>query len=480
MHRAATVEAGREAAGRPALLRPLVVSSIVPLAIGLVLGGAVILIELQGTGAKPAPVGVALVAVGVAAGLAPLRTALPVVVVLAAYEGFFNNFVGGPSNLWEEAFTVTILARAVLRRSPSRVELGLGAGLALVFGLYVLTGTDLDAAGLGLKLLVMFVLVGWAVARLEAGWPEWWALYQGLAVVVASSVVVAAWQRHYGADGLMNLGLTDVAVPPGTGGELRPSGGLLYPGQLGYTLAVATLCWVALFLGRKRQHALATLWLPALALAGMTLSLTRTAFVAATCAVLIVTVRRGSGRKLLIAALAMAGAFALVAPATASFLGSGFTGNTASASGRLEIWSERASDLSVFGAGPGSAGAAVRKLHPELRANPENWRTETLVRRGVVDNQYLLWLYQYGYLGGIALCLVWFVGLGALLLSTRPAGPAGIAAQLLAGYALIAALSSNMWEEFPFNILLALIIGVALASGSVPMGRVRPRPAVQS
>src|SRR3954447_9495414 len=306
-------------------LRRLGVASLVPLLAGLAIGGLVVLVELQGAGDKPAPVGAAGLLVALVAALAPLRIALPIAVVLSAYEGFFTSFVGGHSTLWEECFTVVLVLRAALRRPPSRLELSAAALVVLAFALYFATGTDADEVGLGAKLLLFFVLVGWALARFGAGRREWWAVYRGLGVVVASSVVVAVWQRHYGVNGLEDLGLRYGASLREVGHQLRANAGFIYAAPFGYTLAVALLSWVALVMSGERAWALASIWVPALAVVGMTLSLSRTAFVAAAGAVVLVALGRSGGRRALVGVAVAAVAIVLVvAPSSASFIGSGF------------------------------------------------------------------------------------------------------------------------------------------------------------
>src|SRR4051795_952593 len=128
-------------------LRRLGVTSLVPLLAGLAIGGLVVLVELQGAGDKPAPVGAAVLLVALVAALAPLRIALPIAVVLSAYEGFFTYFVGGHATLWEECFTVVLVLRAALQRPPSRLGLAVAALVFLVFALYFATGTDADEVG---------------------------------------------------------------------------------------------------------------------------------------------------------------------------------------------------------------------------------------------------------------------------------------------------------------------------------------------
>src|SRR4051812_50223520 len=103
-------------------LRRLGVTSLVPLLAGLAIGGLVVLVELQGAGDKPAPVGAAVLLVAIVAGLAPLRIALPIAGVPSAYEGFFTSFVGGHSTLWEGGFTVVLVLSPPLPPPPPTLE----------------------------------------------------------------------------------------------------------------------------------------------------------------------------------------------------------------------------------------------------------------------------------------------------------------------------------------------------------------------
>src|SRR3954451_6272249 len=257
-------------------LRRLGVTSLVPLLAGLAIGGLVVLVELQGAGDKPAPVGAAVLLVAIVAALAPLRIALPIAVVLSAYEGFCTSFVGGHSTLWEECFTVVLVLRAALRRPPSRLELSAAALVLLALALYFATGTDADEVGLGVELLLFFVLVGWALARLGAARREWWAVYRGLGVVVASSVVVAVWQRNYGVNGLEDLGLRYGASIREAGGQLRANAGFVYAAPVRYTLAAALLCCVEFMLSGWTGIALAPLCTLSMVAVGMALTLNRT------------------------------------------------------------------------------------------------------------------------------------------------------------------------------------------------------------
>jgi hypothetical protein len=92
---------------------------------------------------------------------------------------------------------------------------------------------------------------------------------------------------------------------------------------------------------------------------------------------------------------------------------------------------------------------------------------------GVVDNLYLAWLYQYGFLLGVVLCVVW-----ALVL-LRPALERGrdddalvVTMRLWGLFVVVAALVVNIWEEFPVDFLVAL--GFAFLYGS-KRARAEPR-----
>ena len=90
------------------------------------------------------------------------------------------------------------------------------------------------------------------------------------------------------------------------------------------------------------------------------------------------------------------------------------------------------------------------------------------VRPGVVDNQYVAWIFDFG-LVGVGLCLVW---IGVLLspMFARARGPALVAARLTGVFLLVGAVAVDIWEEAPTDLVAAVFFALAVAS-------VRPRVA---
>src|SRR5207244_3015504 len=81
---------------------------------------------------------------------------------------------------------------------------------------------------------------------------------------------------------------------------------------------------------------------------------------------------------------------------------------------------------------------------------------------GLVDNQYVSWLFEYGVLG-VLICGLWV----AFLLGPmfRAVGPSSLvlAARLVGVFVLVAALAVNVWEESPTDLVAALVISQAVA-----------------
>ncbi len=75
---------------------------------------------------------------------------------------------------------------------------------------------------------------------------------------------------------------------------------------------------------------------------------------------------------------------------------------------------------------------------------------------GVVDNLYLSWLYQYGFVLGALLC---FAFIGVLLRPLRGAGessPLELAMRFWGVFLVVGALAVNIWEEFPTDLIAAI------------------------
>ena len=82
---------------------------------------------------------------------------------------------------------------------------------------------------------------------------------------------------------------------------------------------------------------------------------------------------------------------------------------------------------------------------------------------GVVDNQYLSWLFQYGIAGGSLLCVLWLAALSLPLVAAARSAPLTMAAGLVAVFLAVAGVAVNVWEEAPTDLLAGIIIGLFAA-----------------
>lgn len=440
--------------------------SLLTLLAGTTVGFVVVALERGGVGARPALAGIVL-ALAVAAGFAPLRYGLPIATVLASLQDVWLQFAGTPGKQWKEVFILILVGRAIWKRerAPSSLAVAgfaLGAAWLLI---YLLRGSTFLDFAWGMKLLLLFLIFGCALAALQPSEREWWATWNGIAVAVAANFVIALWQMRIGAEGLSALGFEYGRELRLAEGSFRAFGGFLYAAPLGHFMAIAALCWVGMLFSSAPSRALPWIWVPALAGMGLVLSLNRTAVMASVGAVVIVAIRR---RRVL--AVALVGAvvgitfFTFAGSESQRLLGEGASMNTPSVAARVDIWQRRLADLSLLGDGPGSAGAAVERTNPgaltgDIVTVPN---TADLIAQGVVDNQYVAWLYSYGIIGGGLLIGAWMWALIGRLTRQPYAEAAEAAGQLVAAFSIIAAIAANFWEEFPQGFMLALIFVVSI------------------
>jgi hypothetical protein len=424
---------------------------------GLALGELIVLIERAGVQKRPLFGAVVLLG-GLVAGMLPLRFGVFAVVVACAYQGFLINFVGSPGLYWKEAFVAVVVFRALRKRLPTAGEIAAVLLTAGVFIAYTLFNHALTEVAWGAKILLLFAAGGWALCILRIGPREWQAGYAGLMVVVSSSFIVAQWQRNMGVGGLLGLGFTYGDSVRQVGNTLRVFAGFIYGAPFAYTMALAALCWFALYLSKPASSALRTVWVPALAAVGIVWSLSRIALVGMVVACAVVTLMQKRLHAAFPVAVVLAGVVVFASGSAVGFLGQGFTFSSQSAKARTSLWKERWAEVNVFGGGPGSAGAAFARA-ADSSNSPQN------AGERVTDNLYVSWLLQYGILLGIPLCLAW------LALLSRPlflpgADPAIMTARLFGVFAIVAAFAVNVWEEFPVNLVLALFITQAFSSRS--------------
>jgi hypothetical protein len=347
----------------PSPRSPLQRTAILVPAVALALGGLAILVAQHGAHNRPA-LAVVVVLVGAVAAVLPFRYGLPLAIGLAGFEGFFHDFVGPRALYWNEAFTAGLVIRSCVVRRPSRREVAAAAALAAVYALYLATGTSLKADLWGGKVLLSSVVVGWALARLGIGRPEWRAIYLALATVAGAGLTLGIWQRAKGVQGLFGLGLDygqrirEVAG----GGHVRIFGGFTSAAPFSYMLAIALCAWIGLFLtgGQERRLARETAWLPVVVIAGIVLAVDRTAVIG--LAVAGVVLALAFRRNVLLATAAAAAVIAAVVLLVVGASG-GQLGDTAHA--RASLWREYVADFRVFGAGPASVGSAYDKVGPK-------------------------------------------------------------------------------------------------------------------
>jgi len=447
-------------------------------ALGLVVVG----LSRLGAGDRPVLATLVLEAAIVAA-LLPLRFGLPVAIVLACFEGTLLDFVGAPATYWNEIFVALLVVRAILRRRPSRLEVGAASAIALVYAAYAATGTSILGVAWALEILILSVLAGWAIVRLPHGERDWHASYRALALALGAGVVVALWQRLEGTGGLVRLGIPyETRIRNAPDGQLRAFGGFTSEVPFGFALVLGVLWWVTFLLGDERQRRLAlrTAWLPPAAAVGLALSLNRTAVIGLCAALLVGAAQalrpRASLALVGAAAAALAIVFAVAAPA-ARFLAGGFSPGSESANTRRTFWQEYAKDLSALGAGPGSAGEAYRRsgaAGDDTTDTPAERVYDRVSHRGtplagtspgVVDNLYLSWLFQYGLLFGTVLCWAWAVLLLRPLLLPGRSSPL-VAARLWGVFLVVAACAVSVWEEFPTDLLTAIVLGQGFAASA--------------
>jgi len=348
-------------------------------AVGTLVGFAAVAVARHGVGERPLLEAAILVAAVVVAVL-PFRYALGVAVFVSMFQGFMLDFVGEQSLYWNELFTVGILVRSLYFKRPDRRELLIVvAGIAVYAG-YLVTGSSVSAGVWGAKVTFGSVVVAWMLARLgNLGRGEFHSVVFGLGAGAAANLVLAVWQRSLGVSGLADLGLQygERIRETAAGGVIRSSGGFTTAAPLSYALAITLCCWASLLLAGDghRRVALATAWLPPVALGAIYLSVDRTAVIALLVALAVVwaSVKRRVAVAGGASAVAVgAAAFAIVSPGHfGAELGS-------AAHARLALWKHYLADFGVRGAGPATAGSGYQKVEPggwvRPFAVPQGWR----------------------------------------------------------------------------------------------------------
>lgn len=424
---------------------------------GVALGIAVVAFEQGGAGSIPAVVSWLVLLGGGLAGLLPLRQAFFTAGILVGFQQVLLDFTGGPGRYWKEVFVALLVARAVKHRGLSELEAAT-ACLVSSLGISYMYLDPVFSVVWGGKILLLFALLGWATARLNPQPRDWWGLYEGVAVMVAASLVIALWQKTIGTQGLLALGLEYGASVRNAAGQLRAFAGFTYAAPFAYTMAVAIALWAALAIAGDLRSARRSAWMPLAALIGIGLTLNRLTLVALAAGLILTAILRQRFMILGgVVAVAAAVLVIVVGAAGVQFLSDGITLRAESADARTMNWARRIDAVSVIGDGPAAAGVAAERVAGDLPS-----AASTGPKREVVDNQYLTWVIQYGLVIGLLLILAWVGVLTRAITGPKIAAPPQVAAQIVAGFALVAGVAVNIWEEYPLNMLLAISLGIAL------------------
>ncbi len=445
--------------------------SVAILGFGLALGACVVAYEQRGV-AHNAVLGICAAASGVIIGLLPIRYAVAGATVLSALHGVLVDFVGGHASYWKEGLLLVLLLRSVHARRPSRREVGVALLVFVFFAAYSLRGISAYQIAWGAKTLLEFVVFCWAIWRLAEGAREWVTLNYALGVVVAAGAVIAIWQRTEGSQGLVNLGLPYGQAVRESGGQLRAFAGFGYEAPFAYVAALAVLLWCALAISRDRR-ALELLWTPLFGGIDILLSLNRTAVLAVLVALSLVVIRL-AGRRMMVTAL-LSGAVIIAGGTLASPQSFRTAARDVSLQQRIHEWPYYLRRLTVAGKGPATAGGAYEHvLHHRYSVYVVPNRPGLTVERRVAeanrffhvtDNIYVAWLYQYGLAAGPLIVVAWLVVLLWPFIHVRRNDGVAVAASLSGIFFILAGFFNNVWEEFPPNMLLAVIVAVWLRTG---------------
>ena len=443
---------------------------------GLALGAVVVGLEQRGAGSGPAALSLLVLALGAAAAVLPLERALFLAAILAGFQEFFVDFLGGPGRYWKELFVAGLIFRALKRKPLSNGEIAFASFTAAGLCGYLLLGSTPGEMLWGTRVLIVYALAGWALHRIGVSARAWTAFFAGVAVMVAANFVIAVWQQQTGVEGLLALGLDYGGSVREAAGSLRAYGAFYYAAPFAYTMAAAILIWGAFALTGMRQVAVVTAWVPILAFAGIALSLNRLSLFALAASGVVIAAARGRLPTVLAGGLVAALlVVSLAGSSGAQFLGEGLALQSSSADARTVNWSERLDAITVKGEGPGTAGVAVERLN-EVAPDPTGE-----VSKGVVDNQYVSWLVQYGVFGGTMIIVIWLMVLFGRAVVSSSRSPVVAAGQLMAIFAAVGALGVNIWEEHPMNMFLAITMGAAASAAartpvSQPALDAPPRP----
>ena len=366
-----------------ALTRSPARTIVVPAA-AAVAGGVMVGVASRGAASRPL-LGAVVVALGVAAALAPPQWGLPAAAALSTLNGFLLDFVGGRALYWNEAFVGVLAVRSLVERRPTRREAIVAAAVAVVFAAYLASGTSPRAVGWGAKVLITSVVLAWILVRHRWSPAVWRNVAVAVAAALAANVLLALWQKTQSKERLRELGvLASDRLKEAPSGSLRVFGGFTSAAPLSYALAIALLAWIAYVLGTRREErgaALRLAWLPFVCVAGLALTLDRTAIVALALALAVVTVRYGAETRnwiaLALVAVASIVGVAVASGPTRSFLGEALQVDSPAASARMSLWREYLHETTYVGAGPASAGSAYLHVKgdppPALVRFPGGW-----------------------------------------------------------------------------------------------------------
>lgn len=383
---------------------------------------------------------------------------------------------------WKEALLVVTLlaAAAVHRRAASTPPVPAWAWAAAVLAtlsLISLAWAPPMQALVGLKVTFFGMLTAAVVWRCPLTPRDRDHLVTVLAATGALVALVGIAQQFLGPERLADLGYAYNSTIRFTGSVMRSWSTFNQPFPFAFFLMVVTLVTGSVALAdRDRLRSRLVLLAMPLFVAGMAVAVVRAAWIGLLAGAAYLAVTRH--RVLLTAAPLLAGAVGVVA-----ILGAAGFFNPPSLSTRVERWAQVPAVVAAapFGEGIGTAGAAAAKTETLAGGNPTYNPARLNATRVVFqpDNNYFKVLYELGVLGlGLFMLALITAFAGTRRAEAHPdLGPFASGASAVLVAAAVASLGASLFEIFPLDYVVWLVVGVA-TTGAPHVHQAVPRAAV--